>query len=109
MFVVLPDGSLDLLPAGPAVGFAPEFTWGYSGEGPRNLARGLLELGTTTHGWAPEGPRELLEAEMRLHEFVAGLYGPLAIPFEEVWSQIGRREDRGAPSLPAKRTGGRRG
>ncbi|MEU3356120.1 helix-turn-helix domain-containing protein [Streptomyces sp. NPDC037389] len=41
VFVRLPDGRLDLLPADPRYPRYSDFTWGYGGTGPDNLARAL--------------------------------------------------------------------
>lgn len=44
VFIKLPDGRLDLLPASPDDPADTAFTWGYAGGGPFNLARALYQL-----------------------------------------------------------------
>lgn len=55
VFIALPDGRLDLLPAPANRRGGISFTWGYAGGGPATLASALHQLVTSTpaDGWRP--------------------------------------------------------
>jgi len=84
VFIELADGRLDPLPAALDEAYAPDFTWGYYGNGPHALTQALYR---TVTGFS-EPSRDDIN---RLYELVAAQPAELSVPFEEVTAACSHR------------------